>query len=50
MADTYLETGKYVTRYYTITPEGQETCGKLLEEWKETKEIMDKLLETEEWK
>ena len=37
-------------RYYTITPEGRETCGKLLEEWKETKEIMDKLLETEEWK
>ena len=37
-------------RYYTITPEGRETCGKLLEEWKETQEIMDKLLETEEWK
>ena len=37
-------------RYYTITPEGRETCGKLPEEWKETKEIMDKLLETEEWK
>ena len=28
-------------RYYTITPEGRENCHKLLQEWKETKEIMD---------
>ena len=35
-------------RYYTITPAGQEACGKLLDEWKETKDIMDKLLEVEE--
>lgn len=37
-------------RYYTITPAGRETCHQLLAEWKETKEIMDKLLETEEVK
>ncbi len=35
-------------RYYTITPTGREACHRLLEEWRETKEIMDKLLETEE--
>ena len=35
-------------RYYTITPEGKEVCTQLMLEWKETKEIMDKLLETEE--
>lgn len=35
-------------RYYSITSEGTEICKKLLEEWGETKEIMDKLLETEE--
>lgn len=34
-------------RYYTITPAGREACHRLLGEWKETKEIMDKLLETE---
>ncbi len=34
-------------RYYTITPEGRENCHKLLLEWKETKEIMDKLLQPE---
>ena len=34
-------------RYYTITPEGRENCHKLLQEWKETKEIMDKLLRME---
>ena len=32
-------------RYYTITAQGKEACFRLLEEWKETKEIMDKLLE-----
>lgn len=37
-------------RYYTITPVGKETCHRLLLEWRETKEIMDKLLETEERK
>ena len=35
-------------RYYTITPEGKEACAKLMQEWTETKEIMDKLLELEE--
>lgn len=35
-------------RYYTITPEGREACAQLMGEWKETKEIMDKLLESEE--
>lgn len=37
-------------RYYAITQTGRRTCQKLLEEWQETKEIMDKLLEVEEWK
>ena len=31
-------------RYYTITPAGKEACHRLLQEWAETKEIMDKLL------
>lgn len=35
-------------RYYTITPDGRDTCHRLLEEWKETKEIMDKLLVVED--
>ena len=35
-------------RYYTITPTGREACHRLLTEWAETKEIMDKLLETRE--
>ena len=35
-------------RYYTITPEGKEACAQLMQEWTETKEIMDKLLELEE--
>ena len=35
-------------RYYTITPAGREACHRLLQEWAETKEIMDKLLEVEE--
>jgi len=34
-------------RYYTITPEGRDACHRLLTEWKETREIMDKLLITE---
>lgn len=34
-------------RYYTITPEGKSACSRLLAEWAETKEIMDKLLEVE---
>ena len=34
-------------RYYTITPSGREACHRLMQEWEETKEIMDKLL-TEE--
>ena len=37
-------------RYYAITQTGRQTCQKLLDEWQETKEIMDKLLEVEEWK
>lgn len=32
-------------RYYTITPAGREANYRLLAEWKETKEIMDQLLE-----
>jgi len=35
-------------RYYTITPEGKAASHKLLQEWRETKEIMDKLLERSE--
>ncbi len=35
-------------RYYTITAMGREACFRLLAEWRETKEIMDKLLEVEE--
>ena len=31
-------------RYYTITPEGKEACHRLVQEWEETKEIMDQLL------
>ena len=34
-------------RYYTITPSGRDACYRLLAEWKETKEIMDKLLDLE---
>ena len=34
-------------RYYTITPAGRNACHRLLAEWKETKEIMDNLLDTE---
>lgn len=32
-------------RYYTITPAGREASHRLMREWEETKEIMDKLLE-----
>jgi len=31
-------------RYYTITPAGREASHRLLHEWQETKDIMDKLL------
>ena len=34
-------------RYYTITPAGRELYFRLIQEWRDTKEIMDKLLETE---
>ena len=34
-------------RYYAITPAGREASHKLMLEWEETKEIMDKLLITE---
>lgn len=37
-------------RYYTITAAGAIASRRLLEEWKETKDIMDKLLEVEEAK
>lgn len=37
-------------RYYTITPAGRLASQRLREEWQETKEIMDKLLEMEEAK
>lgn len=55
-----LEDGGYITsywggggagarrRYYAITPEGREECSRLLEEWRQTKEIMDKLLRAED--
>ncbi len=33
-------------RYYTITPDGRQASARLMQEWAETKEIMDKLLET----
>ncbi len=35
-------------RYYTITPTGRDACHRLLLEWEETKQIMDKLLISEE--
>ena len=35
-------------RYYTITPAGRQACDQLSKEWEETKEIMDKLMESEE--
>lgn len=35
-------------RYYTITPDGRYACHRLLQEWQETKKIMDQLLRTEE--
>ena len=35
-------------RYYTITSDGRYACRRLLQEWQETKNIMDQLLETEE--
>lgn len=35
-------------RYYTITPSGRDACYRLLSEWQETKDIMNKLLKTEE--
>ncbi len=35
-------------RYYTITPSGKEASGRLLQEWKETKDIMNQLLEARE--
>ena len=34
-------------RYYTITAAGKDACYRLLADWNETKEIMDKLLSTE---
>ena len=34
-------------RYYSITPAGTETSRRLKAEWKETKDIMDQLLEEE---
>ena len=33
--------------YYTITAAGKDACLHLAAEWRETKEIMDKLLEVE---
>ena len=34
-------------RYYTITALGRDASKRLISEWKETREIMDNLLETE---
>ena len=35
-------------RYYTITASGREECARLLGEWQQTKEIMDRLLRAED--
>ena len=35
-------------RYYTITDSGRETYDGLMAEWKNAKELIDKLIETEE--
>jgi DNA-binding PadR family transcriptional regulator len=35
-------------RYYTITEIGRETHKNLLKEWRTAKEMIDKLIETEE--
>lgn len=35
-------------RYYTITAAGKDASRRLMLEWQETREIMDKLLEVEE--
>ena len=35
-------------RYYTITALGRDACHRLMAEWQETKDIMDKLLRLEE--
>lgn len=35
-------------RYYTITPEGRYACRRLIDEWQETKQIMDQLMRTED--
>lgn len=35
-------------RYYSITQEGRGACVHLIEEWRETREVMDKLLTLEE--
>ena len=35
-------------RYYSITQTGRETCARLLQEWREPREIMDNLLHVEE--
>ncbi len=35
-------------RYYAITQAGREASKRLTQEWKETREIMDQLLEAEE--
>ncbi len=37
-------------RYYTITSAGRDACRRLIGEWVETREIMDKLLQVEEEK
>ena len=37
-------------RYYTITPQGIAESQRMRDEWEETKEIMDKLLEKREAK
>lgn len=37
-------------RYYTITPAGREASHRLTQEWVETKEIMDQLLEVRDSK
>ena len=34
-------------KYYKITPQGMETHRRMLEDWKETREIIDRLLQAE---
>ena len=43
-----LEELGYIASYWGDSAAGREACHRLLGEWQETKDIMDKLLEVEE--